>query len=248
MQPLACVAMQSKSMATIQNTQPLRRATLTIANASLSKERPMSERLAGRLAEWSTNCLIDGLRMDRGEPTLQELLCDAASRLAPETPAFGQEPWRVSLPVITVQMLGDYGQEGFFEKTNQPVKGVAGVSWSQAAVDFACMLQGLRQKRGAQETNPQPNEFLDLWQALCDDINANPCRWPGLRNELQDWLRAKGRAPSKACAHLPGQAEWCPKCNPPAQVAPLCSCGHDGPPGPGHQTNCPQWRAERSHG
>lgn len=24
--------------------------------------------------------------------------------------------------------------------------------------------------------------------------------------------------------------------------APLCSCGHDGRPGPGHQTNCPQWR------
>ena len=25
--------------------------------------------------------------------------------------------------------------------------------------------------------------------------------------------------------------------------APLCQCGHDGRPGPGHQTNCPQWRA-----
>src|SRR2546421_64227 len=24
--------------------------------------------------------------------------------------------------------------------------------------------------------------------------------------------------------------------------APLCSCGHDGRPGPGHQTNCPQYR------
>jgi hypothetical protein len=25
-------------------------------------------------------------------------------------------------------------------------------------------------------------------------------------------------------------------------AAPLCSCGHDGPVGPGHQTNCPQYR------
>jgi len=61
-------------------------------------------------------------------------------------PPLGQEPWRVSLPVITVQMLGDYGQEGFFEKTDKPVQGVKGVSWSQAAVDFACLLQGRLQE------------------------------------------------------------------------------------------------------
>lgn len=35
-------------------------------------------------------------------------------------------------------MLGDYGQEGFFEQTDKPVEGVAGVNWSQTAVDFAC--------------------------------------------------------------------------------------------------------------
>ncbi len=47
---------------------------------------------------------------------------------------------RSRLPIITVQMLGDLGREGFFEKTDEPVKGVKGVSWSQAAVDFACLL------------------------------------------------------------------------------------------------------------
>lgn len=45
----------------------------------------MSNRLAERLKEWSGNCLIDGLRMERGEPTLQELLREAATRLAVET-------------------------------------------------------------------------------------------------------------------------------------------------------------------
>lgn len=66
-------------------------------------------------------------------------------------PPLGQEPWRLSLPVITVKMLADYGQEGFFEKTDQPVQGVIGVSWSSAAVDFACMLQGRLQERLAVE-------------------------------------------------------------------------------------------------
>lgn len=60
-------------------------------------------------------------------------------------PVLGREPWRVSLPVITIQMIADYGQEGFFEKTDEAVQGVKGVKWSQAAVDFACMLQGERQ-------------------------------------------------------------------------------------------------------
>ncbi len=45
--------------------------------ASLAGEAPskqMSPQLAGlvnRLQEWSRNCLIDGLKMDAGEPTLQ---------------------------------------------------------------------------------------------------------------------------------------------------------------------------------
>jgi hypothetical protein len=29
---------------------------------------------------------------------------------------------------------------------------------------------------------------------------------------------------------------------------PLCSCGHDGRPGPGHQTNCPQYRPSQNGG
>jgi hypothetical protein len=72
-------------------------------------------------------------------------------RAVETTPPLGQEPWRCSLPVITVQMLADFGQEGFFEKTDQPVHGVAGVSWSQAAVDFSCLIQGLRKDRPAVE-------------------------------------------------------------------------------------------------
>lgn len=52
---------------------------------------PMSPARAGlvlRLREWSRNCLIDGLKMDRGEPTLQALLSEAAAvlmRLPDET-------------------------------------------------------------------------------------------------------------------------------------------------------------------
>lgn len=30
--------------------------------------------------------------------------------------------------------------------------------------------------------------------------------------------------------------------------APLCSCGHDGRPGPGHQGNCPQYREHAENG
>lgn len=37
--------------------------------------------LALRLQEWSRNCLIDGLKMDKGEPTLQSLLREAVSLL-----------------------------------------------------------------------------------------------------------------------------------------------------------------------
>src|SRR5882724_1457082 len=37
--------------------------------------------LASRLREWSRNCLIDGLKMDKGEPTLQQLLREAAAML-----------------------------------------------------------------------------------------------------------------------------------------------------------------------
>src|SRR6267142_5798443 len=70
-------------------------------------------------------------------------------------PPLGQEPWRCSLPVITVQMLGDFGQEGFFEKTDEPVHGVPGVGWSQAAVDFACLIQGRRAEEPACEHNNQ---------------------------------------------------------------------------------------------
>lgn len=66
-----------------------------MTDALTSKQ--MSPQLAGlvnRLQEWSRNCLIDGLKMDAGEPTLQELLREAYLTLmrsggppVPETPA-----------------------------------------------------------------------------------------------------------------------------------------------------------------
>lgn len=46
-----------------------------------------NNKLIARLQEWATNCLIDGMKMDRGEPTLQELLADAAARLQGDTRA-----------------------------------------------------------------------------------------------------------------------------------------------------------------
>jgi hypothetical protein len=55
--------------------------------------KQMSPQLAGlvnRLQEWSRNCLIDGLKMDKGEPSLQDLLREAYLTLmrqsVPETP------------------------------------------------------------------------------------------------------------------------------------------------------------------
>jgi hypothetical protein len=85
----------------------------------------------------------------------------------------GQESWRLSLPVITVQMLADYGQEGFFEKTDQPVKGVAGVSWSQAAVDFACMLQTQLQERLQLKAGASPNDAVRWICGKCSTVNSN---------------------------------------------------------------------------
>lgn len=50
--------------------------------AGASKENPAYRNgLALRLQEWSRNCLIDGLKMDKGEPTLQTLLREAFSML-----------------------------------------------------------------------------------------------------------------------------------------------------------------------
>lgn len=107
-------------------------------------------------------------------------------------PPLGQEPWRLSLPVITVQMLADYGQEGFFEKTDQPVQGIPGVSWSSAAVDFACMLQGRLQERLAVE--PTTDGYG------CTGCRSTPC--------ICDQLAVKAMAP-----HAPigsGQTGVCP--------------------------------------
>jgi len=38
----------------------------------------------------------------------------------------------------------------------------------------------------AHETSAGP-----LWDRLMADINSEPCRWPGLRNEMRDWLIAR---------------------------------------------------------
>lgn len=53
------------------------------------------------------------------------------------------EPREIYLPVITVQMVADFGVDGLMEKTDAPVNGVPGVTWSQTAVDFAAMLMNL---------------------------------------------------------------------------------------------------------
>jgi hypothetical protein len=105
------------------------RATIEFVNKQIRSVTP----------DWNAivRWLDDSLALDGRKPTPSETV---------STP-LGQEQWRLALPVITIQMLGDYGQEGFFEKTDQPVKGVAGVSWSQATVDFACMLQTQLQER-----------------------------------------------------------------------------------------------------
>lgn len=67
-----------------------------------------------------------------------------------------------ALPVITPQMLEDFGQEGFFERTEKKTYGVPGWDWSQAIVDFACLL-----KAGPVEKTPDVlAENLELRAAL----------------------------------------------------------------------------------
>lgn len=61
------------------------------------------------------------------------------------------------------------------------------------------------------ETRVSPAE--DFWMRLLADVNAEPCRWPGLRNELRDWQRTV-RGSQKAREARPNDAfRWvCPTC------------------------------------
>lgn len=54
---------------------------MTDTNLSSKQRAEYRNGLALRLQEWSRNCLIDGLKMDKGEPTLQVLLKEAVTLL-----------------------------------------------------------------------------------------------------------------------------------------------------------------------
>jgi hypothetical protein len=146
--------------------------------------------------------------------TISELNAKLAACTPSETkPPLGQEPWRLSLPVITVQMLADYGQEGFFEKTDQPVQGVTGVSWSSAAVDFACMLQGRQQERLAVEP---PDAPLGLMYECRDELARlnSPLYervWKWCQERQQKGPAVEPEAPKRDCVHSI-HVDYCPSC------------------------------------
>jgi hypothetical protein len=54
---------------------------MTDTDRTSKQMSPTRAGLVLRLQEWSRNCLIDGLKMDKGEPTLQALLREAATVL-----------------------------------------------------------------------------------------------------------------------------------------------------------------------
>lgn len=114
--------------------------------------------------------------LDRGELLVEIERLRARSGVETKPP-LGQEPWRLGLPVITVQMLADFGQEGFFERTDEPKPGIDGVIWSQAAVDFACLLQGLRKDRLAVE--PSESRAFTMKEAfgLTEKASERQCSW-----------------------------------------------------------------------
>lgn len=139
-------------------------------------------------------------------------------------------PYDLALPTITVQMLGDYGQEGFFEKTDKPVNGVAGVNWSQASVDFACEIvrpavwaeiERLRaalehlslyvavngddwvQKTAREYLNGKPAPTLSSMRPPTDETSREPAAW--LVVEPDDWrYLASTRAAAEHIVQLRG--------------------------------------------
>jgi hypothetical protein len=56
-----------------------------------------------------------------------------------------------------------------------------------AIQEFAAWLD----RRAAEPTGD--GEFKQLWQQLADDLNAKPCEYPCLRDDMADWLRDKGK-------------------------------------------------------
>lgn len=101
---------------------------------------------------------------------------------------------------------------------------------------------------------PRVSPAEDLWMLLLADVNEEPCRWLGLRNELRDWQRCIRGSTTKTadlvCAGPqfllhPSRAHQaaCPVCNPTKTVPELnaaagasaalqewrdsCSCGCD---------------------
>jgi hypothetical protein len=140
----------------------------------------------------------------------------------------GHEPWRLYLPVITVQMLADYGQEGFMEQTVEPVKGIAGVTWSQAAVDFACMLQGQLQERLQSKApaclHPADQQMVGVKCDLCGEFRERPSdplaqleddtAYGEICEELQARKASVCTDPRGHKWHKPGGAKvWtCPSC------------------------------------
>lgn len=78
----------------------------------------------------------------------------------------------------------------------------------------------------APETSASPAE--DLWMRLLADVNAEPCRWPGLRNELRDWQRVVRGDLSVETSDV--------KATP--KVEHQCNCGMHGAPLTQHAPHC----------
>lgn len=90
---------------------------------------------------------------------LSELIARRTGTL-PAVETFGKEAWRVALPKITEQHAADFvGYRSLME-----FKG-SRWEWTQDAVDFACMLQGVRQE-AMQPEEPSGLRYRHDWEAL----------------------------------------------------------------------------------
>lgn len=135
--------------------------------------------------------------MQPDHPLLTPLPAEEARVLRGET--FGKEAWRVALPKITEQHAADFvGYRSLME-----FKG-SRWEWTQDAVDFACMLQGVRQD-AMQPVEPSP---LHPGPSIEKAFASSPRRidaplWAG------DGPGRPCSSPEKATAPQTTQARFC---------------------------------------
>jgi len=48
------------------------------------------------------------------------------------------------------------------------------------------------------DTDALSNEWpANWWREMMKDVNARDCKWPGLRNEVRDWIQAYANRPAQ---------------------------------------------------